>query len=104
MKKKSFLFTLLTLLIGMIAGALLAVLFTPIGGKNLRGIIIYQVKKALYKIKILFLHLVHFHGHRIEKGHAYQASQAVIDQTISKAKNLLKEAKTLAAQLDDNSA
>lgn len=91
---------IITLLIALILGGTLGMLFSPTGGATMRGLVVYQVRKILQKIKTLFIHLINFHKEVSTYNNGKVASQEVINKTIEKAKKLLEEAKNLSDELE----
>lgn len=95
---------IITFLLGITLGVLIGMLFSPTRGATTRSLLFYQIKKLAHKIKMLFIQLIYFPHATIAHNHAKATSQAVINETMRKAKRLLKEATELSEQLDANNA
>jgi len=99
MKKRSS--SILTLLIGVGIGVIIGMLFSPTQGATTRDLLCYQFKKLAYKLKLIFIQIIHLHHKILAKNDGQKASQAVIVQTMQKAKEILEEVKKLSHQLDE---
>lgn len=98
MRKRSS--SIITLVIGLLLGALIGMLFSPVGGTAMRSSVLYQLRSIAQKLRTLFVYVIRFHKHVTTNNNGKIASQEVIDRTIEKAKKLLEEAKSLSEQLD----
>ncbi|MHA7877706.1 MAG: YtxH domain-containing protein [Bacteroidota bacterium] len=87
-----------TLLLGAIVGLVGGVLFAPSSGTNVRKVLSYRVKNYIAKLQELVQALSHTKA--VVSSQAKDAGQEVVDETIDKAKQLLKDANELAAQLE----
>ena len=82
---------------GAAMGAIVALLFAPTRGENIRSTLSYRVKSYTEKLQDLIKILSH--NKAAASSQAKTAGQEVIDETIRKARRLLKDANDLAAQL-----
>lgn len=87
-----------TFVLGTATGAMVALLFAPKKGVDVRSILSYRVKNYTEKLQDLIKVLAHTKASASSQAKA--AGQEVIDETIQKAKQLLIDANDLAAQLD----
>ncbi|MEL6607009.1 MAG: YtxH domain-containing protein [Bacteroidota bacterium] len=83
---------------GAAIGAIVALLFAPTRGENIRNTLSYRVKSYTEKLQDLIKILSHTKTASLSQ--AKTAGQEVINETIQKAKRLLKDANDLAAQLE----
>ena len=90
--------SIITLLLGTVVGFLGGILFAPSSGVHIRKVLIYRVKNYAEKLQELVYALSHTKV--AISSQAKAAGQEVIDETISKAKQLLQDANELAAQLE----
>ena len=97
MRKKSI--SIIALLLGTAVGIIGGILFAPARGTNARRVLSYKIKSCGDKIQELIKALSH--TQTAVSSQAKAAGQQVIDETISKAKQLLQDANELAAQLGD---
>lgn len=86
-----------TFILGIVTGAIAALLFAPTRGVDVRSTLSYRVKSYTEKLQDLIKILSHTKN--ASPSQAKTAGQEVIDETIQKAKRLLKDANDLAAQL-----
>jgi gas vesicle protein len=90
--------SVITLLLGTAVGFVGGILFAPSSGTNVRKMLSYRVKSYAEKLQELIKTLAHTKS--AVSSQAKAAGQEVIDETISKAKQLLQDANELAAQLE----
>lgn len=96
MRKKSA--SIVALLLGVAVGVIGGVLFAPSRGTNVRSVLSYKIKSYIEKLQELVKALSY--TRTAVSSQAKAAGQEVIDETISKAKQLLQDANELAAQLE----
>ena len=96
MRKNSISIT--TLLVGVAIGVVGGILFAPTSGTNLRKVLSYRVKNYVEQLQELIKALSRTKV--AVSSRAKVAGQEVIDETISKAQQLLQDANELAAQLE----
>ena len=88
----------IVLLAGAILGVVGGMLLAPYRGSSLRKMLSYRFRRHVKHLQELIKSLSY--TQRIEASQAKTAGQEVIDKTISKAKQLLKEANELAMQIE----
>ena len=96
MRRKSI--SIIYLLLGATLGLVGGILFAPASGTNVRQVLSYKVKNYIEKLQELIKALSYTKA--AVSSQAKAAGQEVIDETISKAKQLLQDANELAAQLE----
>ena len=96
MRRKSI--SIIYLLLGATLGLVGGILFAPASGINVRQVLSYKVKNYIEKLQELIKALSYTKA--AVSSQAKAAGQEVIDETISKAKQLLQDANELAAQLE----
>mmetsp|Transcript_28472 Transcript_28472/g.66149 ORF Transcript_28472/g.66149 Transcript_28472/m.66149 type:complete len:98 (-) Transcript_28472:2704-2997(-) len=84
-------------LIGACVGILGGILFAPARGYSVRKMLSYRVKNYVEKLQELIKVLSH--NKATTSNQAKTAGQEVIEETISKAKQLLQDVNELAEQL-----
>lgn len=89
---------IIALLVGTAVGVVGGILFAPTRGSNVRKMFGYRVRSYAVKLQGLIQSLSHTKA--TVSSQAKDASQEVIDETISRAQKLLQDANELAAQLD----
>lgn len=94
--------SIIILAIGGALGILGGILFAPASGSNTRGALSYQLSRLREKIQELIKELVLVSTKARVTSKAKAAGQEVVDKTVNKAKQLLREADELAAQLKGN--
>lgn len=87
-----------TFILGIVTGAIAALLLTPTRGVDIRSTLSYRVKNYTEKLQDLIKVLSHTKASASSQ--AKKAGQEVIDETIQKAKRLLQDANDLATQLE----
>jgi gas vesicle protein len=90
--------SIFTFFLGTGVGILAGILFAPARGTNVRKALSYKVKHSIEKLQDLIKTLSHTQA--AASSQAKAAGQELIEETIGKAKLLLKEANELAAQLE----
>ena len=90
--------SIMTFLAGAAVGVIGGILFAPASGTSVRKILSYRVKNYVEKIQELIKALSYTKA--AVSSHAKAAGQEVIDETISKAKQLLQDVNELATQLE----
>ncbi len=90
--------SIIALLLGTTVGVVGGILFAPTKGTNVRKALSYQVKSYVEKLQELLKALSYTKA--AVSSQAKAAGQEVIDETISKAKELLQDANELAVQLE----
>lgn len=90
--------SILALLIGTALGVLGGIFFAPTKGANLRSIVSYRIRRYSERLQELIKTLTH--TKQAVSSQAKAASQGIIDETIQKAQQLLKDADELADTLD----
>jgi gas vesicle protein len=96
MRRKSI--SIIALLLGAAVGVVGGVLFAPARGTNVRSVLSYKIKSYIEKLQELIKALSN--TKTAASSQAKAAGQEVIDETISKAKQLLQDANELAVQLE----
>src|SRR3569623_596068 len=96
MRRKSISF--IALLLGAVLGLVGGLLFAPARGENIRKVLSYRIKSYAEKLQELIRTLSYTKA--TVSSQAKVASQEVIDETISKAKQLLQDVDELASQLE----
>jgi gas vesicle protein len=96
MRRKSV--NIIALLLGAAVGIVGGVLFAPSRGTNVRSTLSYRIRSYVEKLQELLKALSH--TKTAVSSQAKSAGQEVIDETISRAKQLLQDANELAAQLE----
>lgn len=94
--------SIIILIIGGALGVLGGILFAPTSGSNTRGALSYQLRRLREKIQELIKELVLVSTKTRVTSKAKAAGQEVVDKTVNKAKQLLREADELVAQLKGN--
>ena len=90
--------SIVTLLLGAAVGIVGGILFAPSSGAHVRKTFSYKVKTYVEKLQELIKALSRTKV--AVSSQAKAAGQEVIDETISKAKQLLQDANELASQLE----
>jgi len=96
MRRKSI--SIIALLLGAVLGLVGGLLFAPASGENIRKVLSYRIKSYAEKLQELIRTLSYTKA--TVSSQAKVASQEVIDETISKAKQLLQDVDELASQLE----
>jgi len=94
MRKKSI--SIVALLLGVVVGLVGGVLFAPARGINVRSVLSYKIRNCVEKLQELLKALSY--TKTTVSSQAKAAGQEVIDETISKARQLLEDVDELAAQ------
>ena len=90
--------SLLAFILGTTIGAIATLLLAPTRGVDVRSVLSYRVKNYVDRLQDLIKVLARTKA--VASTQAKAAGQEVIDETIQKAKQLLKDANDLVAQLD----
>jgi gas vesicle protein len=90
--------SIVTLFLGAAVGFVGGMLFAPISGNNVRKVLSYKVRSYAEKLQELIKTLSNTKV--AVSSQAKAAGQEVIDETISRAKQLLLDANELASQLE----
>jgi gas vesicle protein len=90
--------TIIALTFGALLGVIGGMLFSPCSGSNVRRTISYRSKHFIEKVQELVRALAH--TKTVVASQAKVAGNEVVEETITKAKQLLREANELAAQLE----
>ncbi len=90
--------SIITLFLGAVVGFVGGILLAPSSGNNVRKVLSYKIKNYAEKLQELIKTLSYTKV--AASSQAKAAGQEVIDETISRAKQLLQEANELAAQLE----
>ena len=90
--------SIIALFLGAVVGIIGGILFAPSRGTNVRKVLSYRVKNYVERLQELIKALSRTQA--TASSQAKAASQEVIDETINKAQQLLKDANDLAAQLE----
>jgi len=88
----------IALFAGMIMGIAGGMLFAPTRGANARKVLSYRIRRYAEKLQELIKALSSTQV--AVSNQAKTASQEIVDQTIEKAQQLLKDANELATQLE----
>jgi len=96
MRKKSI--GIIPFLAGAASGIVVGMLFAPASGISVRKVLSYRVKNYVEKLQELIKALSYTKS--AVSSQAKAAGQEVIDETISKAEQLLRDVNELAAQLE----
>lgn len=98
--KKRPISSILSMLTILAIGTLVGMLFSPTSGTNIRSALLYKLEGFLKKIKSLLLQLLELRSQKTMHNDGKVASQEIINQTISKAKQLLEEVEELSDNLE----
>lgn len=90
--------SIIALLLGAILGMISGMLLAPSRGSSLRKVLSYRFRNHVKRLQELIKALSYTQG--MASSQAKTAGQEVIDETIEKAKQLLKEANELAIQIE----
>ncbi len=102
--KKNPISSILSILIMITLGTLVGMLFSPTSGNNIRSVLLYKLEGFLKKMKSLLLHMLELPYQSKIQNDGKVASQEIINQTISKAKQLLEEVEELSENLETQSS
>lgn len=94
--------SIIILAIGVALGILGGILFAPTSGSHTRVALGYQLSRLREKIQELIKELALVSTKARVASKAKTTGQEIVDSTINKAKQLLREADELAAQLQGN--